>query len=167
MNTIRELIILEFMARAAVIRTTGSPQAYATDIGKNVVRARKTLDADELPAIVIWPMSEESQNTHGMARHIMTLRAEGICKFGTDNPSVISERILGDLIKCFTSPLWDRRRLVESPESPVTYLQPYADSIVYKSGGLESALDDGAVSVGAQAGFEVTYWTKIGDPYNQ
>lgn len=152
MNTIRELIILEFIARAAVIRTTGTTQAYATDIGETVLRARPKVDPEELPCVVVWPQVETAENIYGKSRHKMPFKIEGLAIFGTDDPSVISERILGDLIKCFTSPLWE-------PD--------YIESIVYQGGGTDSALEDGSVSVGSQALFLVTYDTAIGDPYTQ
>ena len=167
MNTIREEIILEIVARAAVITTAGSPQAYATDIGAKVYRARPKVDPDDLPCLVIWPQPETADNMNGQSRHKMPLRIDGIMAFGSVEPSIISERILGDLIKCFTSPAWDRRRLVVSPASPATYLPPYADSIVYQGGGTESYPEDGSVTVGAFATLLVTYWTAIGDPYSQ
>jgi len=167
MNTIRELIILELLARAAVIRTTGSPQAYATDIGETVLRARLKVDPDELPCTVVWPQPETAENSNGMVRHRMPVRIEGISLFAAESPSIVSERILGDLIKCFTSPAWDRRRIVASPASPVTYLQPYAESIIYQGGGTDTYPDDGSVAVGASATFLVSYWTAIGDPYSQ
>ena len=154
MNTIREEIILEIIARAAVIRTAGSPQPYATDIGETVLRARPKVDPDDLPCTVVWPQAEMAENVHGLAA------------FGAEDPSVVSERILGDLIKCFTSPAWDRRRLVAG-SSPATYLDPYIESIVYQGGGTDSSPEDGSVSVGNQAIFLVTYYTAIGDPYTQ
>jgi hypothetical protein len=166
-ETIRELIIEEFITRAAVIVTTGSPQAYATDIGSNVLRARSQVDPGELPCINVVPETEESENMYGRCRAKMTIRAEGIMLFGALSPSLIAERILGDLKKAFTDPDWDRRRLVTSPASPVTYLDPYAESIVYQGGGTESVLADGSVSVGAVARFLVTYWTAVGDPWSQ
>jgi len=49
----------------------------------------------------------------------------------------------------------------------VTYEQPYAESIVYEGGGIEEYPEEGSISVGVQVRFLVTYWTKIGDPYNQ
>jgi hypothetical protein len=166
-ETIRELIIEEFMTRAAVIVTTGSPQAYATDIGTNVLRARSQVDPGELSCVNIIPETEESENMHGLCRAKMTIRVEGLVLFGAINQSLIAERILGDLKKAFTDPNWDRRRPVTSPASPVTYLDPYAESIVYQGGGPESVLADGSVSVGAAARFLVMYWTKIGDPWSQ
>lgn len=166
-DTIRELIIQEFTTRAALLRNTASPPAYVTDMGDNVLRARVRVDPSELPCIVIWPMSEEAENAHGMSRHRMTIRVDGIMAFGSDSPSVVGERMLGDLISCFTSPKWDRRRIATSPESPVTYEEPYAESVVYQGGGVEEFPEEGSVSVGVQIRLLVTYWTAIGDPYTQ
>lgn len=153
MDTIRELIIQDFITRAAVIRTTGSPQAYATDIGAEVLRARAKVDPDELPCCVVWPQIEEAENLHGQSRHRMPMQVDGVAMYGTTDPSVIAERILGDLIKCFSSPSWSR-----SPD--------YIESIVYQGGG-PATQEEGAVAVGCSAKFLVTYWTKAGDPYNQ
>lgn len=166
-DTIRELIIQEFATRGALIRNTASPPAYVTDIGDNVFRARQRIDPAELPCIVIWPMPEEAENAHGMVRHRMRFRIDGIMAFGSASPSVVGERVHGDLIKCFTSPTWDRRRIAASPESPVTYNPPYAESIVYEGGGIEEYPEEGSISVGVQVRLLVTYWTKIGDPYSQ
>ncbi len=167
MNTIRELIIQEILARAATLRIALSPVIYNTDCGDNVFRARLKVDPDELPCIVLWPQTEEAENKHGQALHRMPLRIEGIALFGADNPSVVSERILGDLIRCFTSPTWDRRRLVVSPASPVTYLAPYAESIVYQGGGTDSYPEEGSMTIGAYVKLLITYWTAMGDPYTQ
>jgi hypothetical protein len=166
-DTIREKIIQEIVTRAAVIRTTGSPQLYATDCGAHVFRARPKVDPDDLDCIVIWPQSEEAEHINGQVRHRMVVQVEGIALFGADTPSEVAERILGDLIRCFTTRTWDRRRLVASPASPVTYDPPYAESIVYQGGGTDSYPEEGSVSVGAAAKFLVTYYTKIGDPYSQ
>jgi hypothetical protein len=167
MNTIRELIIQDLIARAAEIATTGSPQDYATDIGATIFRAHPKVDPDDLPCLVVWPQVETAENMPGQSRHRMPVKIEGLAAFASSEPSVISERILGDLIKCFTSPTWDRRRLVTSPASPATYLDPYLESIVYQGGGTDSYPEDGSLTVGASATFLVTYWTTIGDPYSQ
>lgn len=153
MNTVRELIILDLLSRAAVVRTAGSPQPYATNCGETVFRARLKVDPDDLPCIVVHPKNEEAENMHGQSRRRMNLQVDGVAKFGTSDPSVIGERILGDLVKCFTSPSWAR-----SPD--------YIESIVYIGGGYETP-EDGSLSVGAQATFILTYWTAIGDPYSQ
>jgi hypothetical protein len=162
-DTIRELIIQEFIARAAVIRTTGATQLYATDIGSRVLRARKPVDQDELPCCVVWPQPEEGENKPGQVLHRMPLVIDGAAYFGSLDPSVVIERILGDLVKCFTSPAWDRRRLVTG-SSPAIYLSPYAESIIYQGGGPEEYPDAGMTTVGCRARLLVTYWTLAGDP---
>lgn len=162
-DTIRELIIQELIARAAVIRTT----TYNTDIGKNVFRVRQKVDPSELPCINIKPQPEEAEHAHGQVRHRMPVRIEGIAAFGSLVPSVIAEKILGDIIKCFTSQSWDRRRVVTSPASPVTYLDPYIESIVYEGGGTDEYPEDGTLTIGASVSLKITYWTAIGDPYSQ
>lgn len=175
-DTIREKIIKEFIARAAVIRTTGSPQLYATDIGARVLRARPKVDPDELPCTVVWPQAEEAKNADGLRLCRMPIRVEGLHFFGkeavarvyasvVEDPSTVSERLLGDLLRCFVAPTWDRRRTIAG--SPVTILAPYAESIVYQGGGADEYPEDGSVTVGASARFLVTYWTKIGDPCSQ
>jgi len=162
-ETIRELIIQELVSRAAVIRSGGSPELYATDCGETVYRARPKVDPGDVPCIVIWPRPEEAENIHGQVRHRMPVQIEGIAVFGQTEPSAISEQILGDLIRCFTSSAWDRRRAVAG--SPVTYLAPYAESIIYQGGGADAYPEDGSKTVGASAQFQITYWTAIGDPY--
>lgn len=165
MDTIRELIIQEFITRAAVMRSTGSPQVYATDVGATVLRGRAKVDPSEHPCTNILPQAETAENANGLSRHRMPIKVDGLAIFGQSDPSVIAEQILGDLIKCFTSPTWDRRRPVAG--SPVTYREPYAESIVYQGGGSDSVLEEGSTSVGAAALFLVTYWTLRGDPCAQ
>ena len=153
MNTIRELIIQAILTRAEDISAVASPLLYSTEIGSSpAFRARPKVDPDDLPCVDVWPQPEEALNKNGMVLHKMPVKIEGVAHFGAEEPSVVSERILGDLIRCFTSPTWTR---------------VYMDSIVYTGGGTESYPEEGSVSVGAFASFMVTYWTKIGDPYSQ
>jgi hypothetical protein len=163
-ETIRELIIQEFTARAAVIVSTGTPQLYATDIGATVLRARAKVDPDELPCCVINPGQEEAENLHGQSRARMTLTIEALAEIGVVDSSLMAERMLGDLKRAFTSPAWDHRRLVTGP--PVSWLPPLAESIIYQGGGTQT-LDDGSSTTGATARFVVTYWTAVGDPCTQ
>ncbi len=173
MTTIRELIIQEIMDRAAVIRTDTSPQAYQTDLGKNVFRVRPKIGPEETPCIVVWPQAEEVEHKSGMILNSMPVRVEGIMLFGDTNPSVLSERILGDLVKCFTDPTWDRRRLqpppspTPSPDPGPQYDPPYAETILYDGGGTDDYPDEGSLSVGVVARFVVRYWTQRGNPYEQ
>ena len=149
-DSIREIIIQNFMARVAIITIANG---YKTDCGANVERVRKNLDPSELPASVIWPGVEKAEQSYGELTCTMSIRVEGIAKFGSANPSVLSEKILADLKKCILSG-W-----IRSPD--------YIDKIIYTGGGTDEYPDDGMISVGAFALFDVTYTQKLDDPYSQ
>jgi hypothetical protein len=159
-DTIREIIIKDFIARLAVITTANG---YNTGCGANVQRVRKLLDPDELPACVVWPGAEKAEAIYGELSCTMEIRVEGIAKFGSTNPSVIAEAILGDLKKCILS----QYNALTSPHTGWSRSPDYIDSIDYTGGGTDEYPDDGMLSVGASATFAVTYTTKRDDPYSQ
>lgn len=148
-DTIREIITQDFMAQAELI-TTGN--GYATGIGARVLRARKKIDPPEVPATVILPGEETAEAKYGKYSCKMIMRVEGVMVFGNSEPSVISEKILGDIKKCILSDSWTR-----SPD--------YISGIVYTGGGIsEPPDDDQATTTGAYANFEVSYISKRNDP---
>jgi len=150
-DTIREIIIKDFIARAAIIKVAAG---YATSIGTNVIRARKKLEDKEIPGTVIIPGVETSETMNGYRKCKMEMRVEGLANFGKIDPSVISEKILGDIEKCFLSDSWSR-----SPD--------YIKGIDCTGGGTEEYPDDDQVSIGAYAIFNVIYWKKLNDPTAQ
>lgn len=150
-DTIREIIIQDFMGKLAEILVAGG---YNTGMGANVLRVRRKVDPDILPAVIIWPGREKAEHKYGELACTMSMRIEGIADFGTNNPSAISEQILGDLKKCILDTTWSR-----SPD--------YIDGIFYTEGGTDEYPDEGQQTVGAAATFEVKYTTKINDPYSQ
>lgn len=160
MNSIREIIILDFMSRAATITVAGG---YNIGLGEHPLRARKKIDPGELPAVVVNPGTEKSEARYGQNNCKMTMRIEGIAVFGATDPSVISEQILADLKKCFLAPA----NLLTSPVSGWSRSPDYIDSIIYTEGGTEEAPEDGQKTIGAFASFEVGYTTKLNDPYSQ
>jgi len=102
-NSIREQIILAVISKLADIRTSAG---YQTDCGANVQRVRKMFDPDDLPAISVWPKPEESENKYGAQFNTMPMQVEALVKHGTTNPSVISEKLLPDLIECILGVEW-------------------------------------------------------------
>lgn len=148
-NTIREQIIQNLITRAGLILIAGG---YNTDIGANVQRVRQNLDPDELPATVVWPGEEEATKEYGISWQEMPVKFEGFAIFGATNPSVISEQILGDLIKAFT---------LTDPTGGL------ADSVTYTGGGTEEYPSDKELAVGCAATFNIIYETVKGDPYSQ
>lgn len=159
MDTIRETIIKDFSSRGAVITTVNG---YNTNIGANILRARNNIDPDELPVCDLWPKPETSENQYGVSVCTMQIKIEGIMVFGLTNPSVVSEQILGDLKKCFLA----HYDTTTSPPSGWNR-SAYIDGIVYTGGGTDQYPDEGMLTVGAYINLEVTYHTKLDDPYAQ
>ena len=157
MDTIRELIIKDFLARATVIRTS-SPAEYNTDIGQAVHRAKKELIPDTSPAEVpgcnIWPQPETAEKKYGHRVCSMQIHIEGTDFYEDENPSVVSELILGDLKEAFLSTSWSR-----SPD--------YIDEITYLGGGTDSYPDEENKITGSKIAVEIKYQEAIGNPYSQ
>lgn len=159
-DTIREIIIQDFISRLAVITQANG---YNTAIGGNVLRARKHVDPDEMPCCVVWPGTETAEASYGSNNCRMTMRIEGLAVFGTENPSVVSERILGDLKQCIFQP----GNAFSSPPAGWLRSPDYIDSLSYTGGGTEEYPDEGQKTTGAMISVEVEYTEDIGDPYSQ
>ena len=158
-DTIREIIIKAFLTRLAVITTANG---YNTSIGAKVMRAQKTVDPDDLPACDLWPGAEKAENQYGKIVCTMQIKIEGIALFGLANPSVVSEQILGDLKKCILS----QYDTTTSP--PIGWNHStYIESIAYTGGGTDEYPDEKMMTVGAYITLDVTYTTKLDDPYTQ
>lgn len=147
-DTIRERIIKAYATAMAVVTVANG---YQTGAGANVIRCRKNLDPSELPCIVIWPGIETSENREsGYQRINMKMGIEAHALF-TDDASVISEKLLGDLIKAVFGQV-------------VTSL---VDEVQYESGGTDSYPDAGDEAVGAKISLNIKYNYLIGNPYSQ
>lgn len=147
-DTIRELIILDFLSRASGITKANG---YKTDIGTHVERCRHIPPS---PSVNIWPRPETSSKVYGIQKSVMPITIEGNAAYGSTNSSALAEQILGDLKRAFTDPAWAR-----SPN--------YIDAIDYVGGGTENYPDEEDHVTGASALFHVSYSTVIGDPYTQ
>jgi len=159
MDTIRILIIKEWKERARVIVTT-SPIEYSRNLGaKTPLLYRPVIAPAETPCVVLWSKDETSEKKYGKQYNSMVLHVEGIDFFLNREPLEVGEEILGDLIKCYSSPEWNRR--TGSPPK-----NDYIESISYIKGGVYP-ISDGDKTVGAYADFIVTYYTKVGNPYEQ
>ena len=148
-TTIREQIISAFETAMAVITTVNG---YTSNAGLNVIRCRKSLDPEELPCMVIWPGMESSEKRdYGSQYCSMRMGIEAHALFGDENPSVVSERMLGDLIQAVFS-------------QTISYL---IDEILYETGGTESYPDAGETAIGVKITLSVKYNYLIGNPYSQ
>lgn len=156
-DTIREQIIQNVITGLAMVRTQNG---YNTECGQNVQRAKSHLDPSELDAFVVWPQSEEVERKYGFNNITMNLRLEGLKLFGSENPSVVCEKILGDMIRVMTG-------TINNENGPARMTGGLADDIAYVAGGAESYPENEDVAVGAVAEFTIKYKTITGDPYNQ
>lgn len=151
-DTIRQKIITAVESRVAAITIVNG---YSTDIGKNVFVVEKKLGKEDPPAVVIWPQVEETAQKFGKQLCIMPIQIDGISHFQSLNPSVVAEKMLGDLIKNITG----------GTLAQVT--GGLADIIKYTSGGSPEYPDAGETTVGTSAVFNIEYRYLVGDPYNQ
>jgi len=100
-NTIRERIIQAIIAKLADIRTA---RGFATDLGSHVYRAAMTIPTDQTPAVSVIPGVEECTKSYAAQLCVMPMRILGITRHLTENPSVVAERMLGDIIRCLLEP---------------------------------------------------------------
>ena len=103
-DTIREQIISAIETKIANIR---KDKGYQTDCGKSVFRVKKEIDPDELDAVIIWPKPEESNREYKIDMITMPIEVQGLQLFGNVNPSIISEKILGDLKESLMGKRWE------------------------------------------------------------
>jgi len=146
-NTIREQIISAYKTRLAQITVANG---YNTGLGANVYRGVKHVDVD---ALILWPQPENVTSRYGENVCAFSLRIEGVMAFGSTDPGVIQEKILGDIIKCVTDP-------------SVT-VSALPESVKYITGGPADQPDAKDTITGAFAEFEIKYKTLLGNPYQQ
>jgi len=149
-ETIREQIIGAIVTGLADIRTTSG---YNVDLGSTVKRGQIISDKDVLPAVAAFPLGEDNEPIPGRNNLTMTVRIEGLAKFGNKNPSVVAEAMLGDIIYRMTHPSLS--------------ISALSEKIEYAEGGVDEYPDPGQYAVGCYAIFNVNYKTKIGDPFIQ
>jgi hypothetical protein len=154
-DTIREKIIQDAMTRVALILVANG---YNTDIGENPQRALKTQDEGITKTVIVIPRIETTEGVigaYGDDAHVFPLDLSGVVAFDddTEDISVVSEQIYGDLVKAMT-----RRDSAFSTN---------IESIEAISGGGFEIPKNEEKFAGAIANFEIKYTTKTGDPYTK
>jgi len=149
-DTIREQIISSFFDRLSVITTANG---YNYNTGNNTYRAIRDINRSNVPAIVLWPQEEEVTQIPGYNNCVMNMKVEAINTFGSVNPSVVQEKMLGDIIKCFT----DTSVVISS----------LIEEVFYIGGGPIAFPGAEDTAVGIVANFEINYMYDLGDPYTQ
>lgn len=140
-DTIREQIISAVESKLAIIRTS---KGYQTECGKTIFRIKKSLNPDELDAIVIWPRMEENSREYGIDQKIMPIEVQGLKLFGDSNASLISEQILGDLQEALIGKRWEL-----AFTSGGTYQPQPGDEIEGATSGATALIESVSVDSGA------------------
>lgn len=151
-DTIREKIIA---AICAGVEDISIENGYNTDAGKFVKRGQRIVDQDQFPAIAVMPFIEENEPLPGKNNLSMRVRVDGALKFGSQNPSIMAEKLLGDIIYRMTNTSLD------------SIHGGYAVKVQYAEGGIDDYPEPGQYSVAVHATFNISYKTKLGNPYNQ
>lgn len=96
-DTIREKIIKAIATKLGTIRTANG---YVTEIGTKVDRGLTLDDPDNLPRIAMFPGREEANKITRAYVCSMNVRVLALFAADDSNPSELSEKALGDLVKC-------------------------------------------------------------------
>jgi len=155
-DTIRESIIADLAALFDAF-------SFASVTSPDVYRGRQVFDPDTEtpPLITILPRPEENDNGYG--DHKLTFSVDIICleRMAGQNPSELGEAILGEMIKCVFG------YETAGPTKVGGMTNTYADTVVYKSGGIDSYPDElGQQILHVGITVEINYTTNAGDPYN-
>jgi hypothetical protein len=149
-DTIREQIISAYLTRLASWTVANG---FNYSFGVSAGRSKGTVEEMELPAVVVWPQSETVEYAYGRNICTMTLKLEALAMIGSDNRSVVQERLLGDAIKIMT----DSSVIVTSK----------IDDIAYVTGGPAGMEKAEEIITAITAEFTIKYETVAGDPYSQ
>jgi len=145
-DTKRERIITALLLRASTITTANG---YNVNMGANVFRAIPKIDPARLPACVVYPLIETVDRIgSGKCLCTMPIRVDCLVLVGSTNPSILAEKMLGDIRKAFMG-------------TPVASL--LIEEMAYTSGGTSDYSKEDSVLV--VANFTVKYFTAIKDPY--
>ena len=156
-DTVRKKIIQAVLSKLAIIMVANG---FNTEIGGNVERGKTHDDPENVPKLSLWAGREEAGKIIGAHVCNMNLRLEALLAVGSEEPSVLAEKALGDMIRAMCGGWGGQSALA-------TTTGGYGDEIVYQSGGVESWPEPEQKVLGVPAEFIIKYRIKIGDPYNQ
>ena len=144
-DTKRERIIKAIHTRLSTVTIANG---YNTEIGKNVFRAIPKIDPSQMPACDIFPLTETTERIGG-GNYLctMALNIVAIAKTESQNASILSEQILGDI----------RMAIADLSFSSD------AEDVSYTSGGTNDYSNKDTVSI--TVNFMIKYFSKINDPY--
>lgn len=103
MSTIREQIITAIDSKLGQVLVS---KGYQINSGNKVLRGIRPTDPDDLPAISFFPRQETATREYGNKALTMVVHIESMVNFESENPSVVSEKMLGDMIEAIIGKKW-------------------------------------------------------------
>jgi len=142
-DTIREKVIQDIVTQLETL------SGYTVFRGKSEITKQ---DIPNLPIITVLPQVETSERQYGVQSNVMPVNIHAVKITGDTNPSVVGEKILGELISG-----------VVGNSSNISNIE----DIKYTGGGIDTYPTEDEQAVSVQCSIEVDYETVIGDPYSQ
>lgn len=152
-DSIRERIIQEIDYALSQLMTANG---FNCNCGATRERGRKSWEETDLPCLSLFPGIETAARTaYGMDQMVMPIRVDMLDNYtGDTTANHKGEKMLADIKEVM-------RR------SRATLLAGLAEDIQYTGGGMEDFPELKTKTVGVTASFNITYQTRLGDPYNQ
>lgn len=148
-DTIREQIIQDYLLRLEAWTVSNG---FEYDCGNNATRATKEIE--DIPACVLWPGNETSEDaSYGEILIETIFKVEAFVLTENGNHSIIQEKLLGDVIKIMT----DRDEVISNK----------IESIFYIAGGSAELPKTEDINTAISAEFKIKYKTLAGNPYSQ
>ena len=145
-DSIREQIISALISKMADMRTS---KGYNTECGQTVKRAELIpLAVDSAPLSSLYPMLETGTKLYknSMGR-IMEIRIQAISVLGGINASIVSEKLLADLIECIMGFKWTMEI-----DSGGTYEPQVGDIITGETDGATAIIEAVTLNSGTWGG---------------
>jgi len=158
-DSIRERIIQEFKYVGQQLTVANG---FNSDCGSDVKRGRVKWEENDAPCMSIFPQPETASRTaYGKDSMVMPMKFDVletyeslVSEHGEEAASVMGEKVIADI-----------REVIR--RSYTILLDGLVQDIQYTGGGIQDYPELSKKTVGVTATFDVTYVTKLGDPYNQ
>jgi len=102
-ETIRNRIIEAVVAKLAQTVTT---KGYQMSAGANVRLVDRKVSPDECPCFAVFPQQENVSQEYGSNVCDMQVTVEGLAQHGSSSPSLVCERLLGDILEAMVGVKW-------------------------------------------------------------
>jgi hypothetical protein len=140
------------------LRKIRQSDEFQTDAGRQVFRARRSLDQLELPAIVIWSQAKDYRNDANASKTSTDLRVdiEGLVPSDQENTGEAMELIEADI----------KRAIFSEPHARLSDEAGDIGGMQMESSVSTARLDGGQSEI-VRLSIAVTYVEGIGNPYGK